>query len=285
MCPIGRDPADTAEPVFPRTASSGVEGLDQILGGGFLRDDMNLVQGAAGTGKTTLALQFLRAGVRAGEPGLFITLSQSRAGLENIARSHGWPLEGVAVHELSPAGIAGPPAPQTVLHTADVELGELAHGIREAVERGRPRRAVFDSFGTLRVLAGSPHRYRAEIVALRQLLIDNHCTALFLGDRPAEADPAGMPPEVEFQALAASVIQLEQAPPDYGEVRRRARIVKVRGLPHLGGYHNFRIHTGGLEVYPRLSGYDKAEYDAFKTVKSGIDELDKLLGGGLEQGT
>src|SRR5439155_11442064 len=107
-----------------------------------------LVQGTAGTGKTTLALQFLRAGVRAGEPGLFITLSQSRTGLEKITRSHGWSLDGVAVHELSPAGIVGPPAPQTVLHTADVELGEVAHGIREAVERVKPRRAVFDSLGT-----------------------------------------------------------------------------------------------------------------------------------------
>src|SRR3954447_23165997 len=175
-----------AELEYPPQASSGIEGLDELLRGGFPRDDLHLITGDAGSGKTTLALQFLWSGLQAGEPGLFITLAQSAKGLARIARSHGRFLDGIAVHELSPMGVAVRPDPQTVLHTADVELGEVTRGIREAVERAQPRRAVFDSLGALRVLTGSPHRFQSEILDLCQLLMrGGGCTALFLSD-PAD---------------------------------------------------------------------------------------------------
>ncbi len=285
MWPFTKPMVDELDPEFAATAPSGVDGLDQILGGGFLRGDMHLVQGATGSGKTTLALQFLRAGVRAGEPGLFITLAQSRPILERIARSHGIPLDGIAIHELFPTSIAGPPAPQTVLHTADVELGEVIRGIRETVERVKPQRVVFDSLGTFHQFIGSTHRFRAEIVSLRQLLIGGNCTTIFIGDHPVEGDAIGQTPDNEFHGLAASVVHLDQTSRDYGEVRRRLRVIKVRGLPHRGGYHNFRIRTGGMQAFPRLSPFQTPGYSDFRPVASRIKELDNLLGGGLELGT
>jgi circadian clock protein KaiC len=257
-------------------ASTGVDGFDHILRGGFPRNDMHLVQGGGGTGKTTLALQFLLAGAAAGERVLYVTLSQTKQGLEKIARSHGWTLDRVTVHELSPGSVVEHLAShQTVLHTAEVELGEVTQELRHVVAEVRPRRVVFDSIGVLGLLAGSSTRYHREIVLLRQFLVAAGCTALFLGDTPANS---------ELESLTASVILLEQTAPEYGEVRRRLRVVKMRGVAVRGGYHDFRVRTGGLIVYPRLE-HATNQYNEFRRVASGLPALDKLLGGGLEQGT
>jgi circadian clock protein KaiC len=266
-------------------ASTGIKGLDEILRGGLPRDEMHLVQGGAGTGKTTLGLQFLLAGVNVGESGLYITLSQTKRGLTTIANSHGWSMDGVAVHELSPSGIVETIAShQTVLHTTELELGELTEELRQRVEQVKPRRVVFDSIGVIGLLAGNASRYHREIVALRQFLTGQGCTAIFLGDWPAESVPEG-PANTEFHTIAGSLIHLDQKAPDYGDVRRRLRIIKVRGVPFDSGYHNFRIGKDGIEVYPRLGRYDVGEYTDFLRLESGIPPLDKLLGGGLEQGT
>ncbi|WP_437497425.1 ATPase domain-containing protein [Sorangium sp. So ce1099] len=268
-----------------RQAASGIEGLDSILRGGFPREEMHLVQGASGTGKTTLALQFLMAGAGARESGLYITLAQSRKGLEAIARSHGWSLEGLTVHDLSLDDIAAHlAADQTVLRTADVELGELTRQLRHVVERIQPSRVIFDSIGVIGLLAGSSARYHREIVMLREFLVARGCTALFLGEWPSETNMEG-PLNTEFHSVAASVVHMEHTAPDFGEVRRRLRVIKVRGVDFRSGYHDFRIRTGGLDVYPRLEASPSEEYGEFRRIQSGIESLDRLLGGGLEQGT
>ncbi|WP_437874344.1 ATPase domain-containing protein [Sorangium sp. So ce513] len=273
-----------AEPVDGQ-ASSGIHGLDEILRGGFPRGEMHIVQGAPGTGKTTLALQFLLAGESVGESGLYVTLAQTKRELQAIARSHGWSLEGVVLHELSLDEIAEYlAAEQTVLHTAEVELGELTRRLRRVVEQSRPRRVVLDSIGVLGLLAGSASRYHRKIVALRQFLNRHGCTTLFLREASTEPGPEDAV-SAEFHGLASSVIHLEYRAPDYGEVRRRLRVSKVRGVPFQSGYHDFRIETGGLSVYPRLGVRCSQEYDEFRQVPSGIRPLDDLLGGGLEQGT
>ncbi|WP_434040815.1 MULTISPECIES: ATPase domain-containing protein [Sorangium] len=277
-------PGDHTTSLGERQAASGIEGLDSILHGGFPREEMHLVQGASGTGKTTLALQFLLAGVEVGESGLYITLAQTRRGLEAIARSHGWSLERVTVHDLSPGDLAEDlRADQTVLRTADVELGELTRRLRQVIEQTQPSRVVFDSIGVIGLLAGSSARYHREIVMLRQFLVARGCTALFLGEWPSGAELQD-PPNTEFHTIAASVIHMEQTAPDFGEVRRRLRVLKVRGVPFRSGYHDFRIRTGGLEVYPRLEA-GQGEYAEFQRLESGIASLDQLLGGGLELGT
>lgn len=277
--------SDTTDPGTAQPASSGIKGLDDILRGGFVRDEMHLVEGSSGTGKTTLALQFLLTGVRAGESGLYVTLSQTRTSLENIARSHGWSMDGVTVHEMVPGSLGEHLASQqTVLHTAEVELDELTQELRKLVEQAQPRRVVFDSIGVIGLLAGSSTRYHREIVAVRQFLIGAGCTALFLGDLLPSGDEQGLT-SIEFHSLATSVVHLEQTAPAYGEVRRHLRVIKARGVPIHGGFHDFSIRRGGLEVYPRLGPQNNKEYEDFRPVPSGVAVLDELLGGGLEQGT
>jgi circadian clock protein KaiC len=160
-------------PQLPPQASTGITGLDDILHGGLPREEMHLVQGVTGTGKTTIALNFLMAGAALGEPTLYVTLSQSKLHLERIAISHGWDLAGVSIHELTPGTVAGRiAARQTILPTADVELGELFRELAEVVKRLQPKRAIVDSITILEMLAGSPQRYHREVVTLRQLFVE-----------------------------------------------------------------------------------------------------------------
>ena len=272
-------------PEGPPLAPTGVAGLDTILNGGLPRDEMHLAQGVAGTGKTTLALSFLRDGVMAGEPCVYVTLSQSRQHLDRIARSHGWTLDGITVHEVSPGTLAERVASrQSVFPTADVELTQLFSDLEATVAAVAPRRAVVDSITMIQLLAGSTQRYHREIVTLRQLLVERGCTVLVLADHPAGGE-AGQPPEVIFHPLCGVVLDLSQKPRPYGDVRRQVRVIKARAMPNRGGVHDLKIETGGMVVYPRLGAYSKEEYDRFEVLPSGVEELDRLLGGGLERGT
>jgi circadian clock protein KaiC len=270
---------------FPQVAATGVGGLDSVLRGGFPRDEMHMVQGVAGTGKTTLALHFLREGVRAGERCVYLTLSQSKLHLERIARSHGWKLDGITVHELSPGTVAERVASrQTVLPTVELELEAVFKELEEVVTRVQPQRAVIDSITILQLLAGSVQRYHREVVTLRQLFVERSCTVLALADHPAGAE-SGQAPEVIFHPLCGVVIDLSQQPRAYGDVRRQVRIIKARSLPSNGGVHDLKILHDRMEVYPRLGAYSIPEYDEFALAPCGIGELDEALGGGLEFGT
>jgi circadian clock protein KaiC len=265
--------------------SSGIDGLDSILNGGFPTGGIHLIQGRSGTGKTTLALQFLRAGVDAGERALYLTASQTKQELERIASSHGWSLDGITVHELPPTVVGdGHSLEQTVLHTADVELDELIGELREVVGRIVPRRVVLDSIGPIRLLAGSVARYHREIVRLRHVLAIDGATSLFLAEASTGAGDSDYE-ETPLHGIATSAIHLEQIIPEYGEVRRRLHVAKVRGMAFQGGHHNFEIERGGLVVYARLEPDYVHEYADFRSVPSGIATLDQLLGGGLEHGT
>ena len=268
-----------AQPGSDVRSRSGIQGLDHILRGGFPQGELCLLVGEPGTGKTTLGLQFLLHGLEAGEAALYLTLSQTRRGLEKIARSHEWSLGGIDVCEPLEGGEL-PEAEQTLFHPADVELGEVTEAVREAVERHRPRRAVFDSIAAIRLLADGPLRYRRQLLLLKRLFARHDCTVLFLDDGGAEEAGGG-----EFQSLAHGVIDLQKATPEYGDVRRRLQVTKMRGMPYQEGYHNFRIRAGGLDVYPRLEAPAPTSEAEREVVKSGIDRLDELLGGGLRAGT
>jgi circadian clock protein KaiC len=272
-------------PEAPPCASTGIAGLDAILKGGFPREELHLVQGSAGTGKTTMGLQFLIEGVRLGEPALYLTLSQSAPHLLRIARSHGWSLDGITVHELAPATLAERiAAKQSILPTAEVKLEEAFRELVELVQRVSPRRAVIDSLTILQLIAGGTERYHREVVNLRQLFFEHGCTVLALADHPALVDE-GQAPEVMFHPLSGCVINLDQESRVYGDARRRLRVIKARGVANEAGVHDLRIVSGGMQVYQRLGAYtepDLAEHRLLPTQAAG---LDALLGGGLYTGT
>lgn len=260
---------------------TGIAGLDEILGGGLPPRRLYLIQGEPGSGKTTLALQFLLAGAEAGEKVLYISLSETREEVEEVARSHGWSLDKVEIVELSAIDQQlSATAQNTLFHASEVELTETTSMLLNAVDRVQPRRVAFDSLSELRLLSQTPLRYRRQILAFKQYFAGRNCTTLLLDDSSHERADA------HVLSLAHGVLVLEQLSPEYGGERRRLNVRKVRGTTYMGGNHDFVIERGGLTVFPRLvaSEHHPGTFSA-ENVPSGIDGLDALLGGGLSRGT
>lgn len=269
-----------SHPEDPARISTGNAGLDDILMGGLDADRMYLYEGRPGTGKTTIALQFLLDGVRHGERVLYISLSETRRELELVARRHGWTLDGIDVFELAPPeDVLDPERELTVLHPAEVELSETTKLIFEKVEALNPTRLVVDSLSELRLLAQGSLRYRRQILALKHFFTTRQCTVVLLDDLTAHEN------DLQLHSISHGVLLLEQLAIEYGAERRRLRVVKMRGIDFRGGYHDFKIEKGGLSVYPRLIAAEHHSTFAGTFTPSGNAQLDSLLGGGLERGT
>ena len=260
-------------------ARTGVAGLDDILGGGLPTNHLYLLDGDPGTGKTTLALQFLLEGVAKGERGLYVTLSESAAELKAVANSHGWSLDGVEIFELSKENALDIEEGYTIFHPAEVELQQTVDEVLKVVERYNPTRIAFDSLSEMRLLAREPLRFRRQILALKQFFSGRDCTVILLDDKTA---PEG---DLQLHSLAHGVIMLEHVALEYGSERRRLQVTKVRGIKFRGGFHDFRILTGGIEVYPRVLQDEPRVAVTGDSLLSGSRELDSLLGGGLTCGT
>ncbi len=261
-------------------ASTGIEGLDEVLHGGFIPRRLYLVDGNPGAGKTTLALQFLMEGVRANEKCFYVTLSETKQELEAGAESHGWSLEGVEILEIiADEQVFESEEQLTMLPPSEIELSETTRKIIAAVERMAPARMVLDSLSELRLLAQSSLRYRRQILALKQFFIGRRCTVLMLDDRTAEG------PDLQLHSVAHGVVALDSHAPPYGQVRRELQVRKFRGSDFVSGFHNYAIRRGGITVFPRLvAAHHQAPFER-EVIASGVSALDMLLGGGVERGT
>jgi circadian clock protein KaiC len=262
-------------------ASTGIAGLDEILGGGWARNRMHLLEGSPGTGKTTIALQFLLAGAAGGERGLYISLAETEYELRDGARSHGWDIGGgIEIFELvPPESVLDPDQHQSLLYSSDLELGEAIQRVFAAMQRVKPSRVVIDSLSEIRLLAQSPLRYRRQILALKHYFAQHKSTVLMLDDLTGETNDRAV------HSIAHSVTQLEQLAPVYGAERRRLRVWKCRGQSFRGGYHDYTIDAGGVEVFPRLVAAEQSKGFSGEVLKSDVAELDQLLGGGLPTGS
>jgi circadian clock protein KaiC len=264
-----------------RPVSSGSAALDYILKGGYASNRVHLIEGEPGSGKTTLGLQFLLEGVSQGEKCLYITLSESRDELLHVASTHGWDLSGLDIFELVPPELSlDTEREQSIVYASDLELGETVQMVMEEVERVAPARIVFDSLSEIRLLAQGPLRFRRQVMALKHYFAKHLCTVLFLDDLTQTEN------DLSLHSLAHGVVRLDQVAVSYGSERRRLRVFKMRARAFRGGFHDFAIRKGGLEIFPRLvaSSYPETGVEE-RVATSGIDELDKLSGGGLDYGT
>ncbi|HVL29300.1 MAG TPA: ATPase domain-containing protein [Sphingomicrobium sp.] len=261
--------------------STGSPGLDYILAGGYAAQRIHLLEGTPGAGKTTLGLQFLLDGRDAGETCLYITLSESKDELMHVAATHNWSLDGIEIFELVPPELSlDQEREQSIVYASDLELGETVQMVKMEIERVGPQRVVFDSLSEIRLLAQGALRFRRQVLALKHFLAQHGCTALFLDDLTETVD------DLSLHSLSHGVVRLEQIALNYGAERRRLRVHKMRARRFHGGYHDFIIRKGGLEIFPRLVAGDHPDSgDEDKVASSGIPALDDLVGGGIDYGT
>jgi len=260
--------------------ATGIAGLDDILGGGLTRNHLYLLEGDPGTGKTTIAMQFLMEGASRGQKGLYFTLSESKTELLEIAQSHGWSLEGIEIFESGPdASHLKPESQYTVFNPSEIELSDTTNAVLSEVERLNPDRVVFDSLSELRLLARDSLRYRRQILGLKHYFSGRKCTVLLLDDRTSEGH------DLQLQSIAHGVIMMESVEREYGIKRRRLEVKKLRGAQFREGFHDYCIKRGGVEVYPRLVASEHLLEMRPTQLKSGVVALDTLLGGGLDSGT
>ena len=259
---------------------TGITGLDNILSGGLTPNRLYLVEGDPGSGKTTLALQFLLAGIRRGESCMFVTLSESKEELCASAESHGWNLDGINILEIiASEDSLKQDSRYTMYHPSEVELGETIKTVLAEAERIKPARLVFDSLSELRLLAENPLRYRRQILAFKQYFARRQSTVLLIDDK------SGQERDMHLHSLAHGVISLDRKTAEYGSMRRRLQVSKLRGRAFSEGFHDYIIRRGGIELFPRLVAAAHRTPYQHQDIKSGLDTLDALLGGGLAKGT
>lgn len=266
----------------PAVVSTGITGLDEILRGGLPASNLYILQGAPGSGKTTAALQFLRAGVEAGESCIYVTLSQTSAELQSIAMSHGWSLDGIHIEELSVSGALNEADDQSIFLTADLRLDETRKAIEAAIEKHKPRRLVYDSLLEIRLITGDTPRFRRELLGFKAFLAKQDVVALLLDTQTPGVERSGE----EVEGLAHGVVRLNKSLEEYGGARRRIEVSKMRGVPVADGYHDMAIREGeGVVVFPRIMPITSPETTKPQLIKSGVAELDEMFGGGQEAGT
>ena len=271
--------SDGSAPTPKPMARLGIPGLDEVLHGGVPAHHVYLIDGTPGTGKTTLALQFLLEGVRQKERTLYVALSETAEELRTVARSHGFEsmLQEIEVFEL--ANVAPPREDYSLFHPSEVELHGTMDALYAAIDRVKPQRAALDSLSEMRLLARDPLRYRRQMLALKQFFVGRECTVLLLDDKTSPE------PDLQLHSLVHGVIELEHVALEYGAERRRLQVRKLRGKAFRGGFHDFRIKQGGISVFPRISSTPTDTKLRDEVHTSGSSQLDALLGGGVHCGT
>jgi circadian clock protein KaiC len=258
---------------------TGLPGLDEVLHGGLISERAYLVRGGPGTGKTTLGLHFLAAGVANGEAALLITLESSESQLRRDAESQRLDLTGIHFLDLSPTReFFAENQSYDIFSAGDVERDPTTQQIIHTIQELRPTRVFVDAVTTLRYLAPDAFQFRKQARSFIRYLVEHGATVLM------SSEPTSTVPDDDLRFMSDGIIDLEISRP-HGVLRRTLAVAKFRGSDFQGGPHSIRLTAAGMEVYPRLVPGDHTRPFEADLITSGIPEFDEMLGGGIERGT
>ncbi len=271
-----------------RRASTGISGLDEITHGGLPEGEIYLVNGAPGTGKTILGLNFLEAGVQAGEKVLCITLCQRLESLEQMAASVGTDTRGMIFEEFTTAQAIETTVgqQQTVFDTSEIELEETMTHFTQVIEAVQPQRVLFDGISYLRILAHDIIVYRRNLLLLQDYLCNRNITVLLTNVQEVVSG------DHELVSIVHGIITLSKLTTNYGQEYRHIQLSKMRGSGFHSGIHDMEITDQGMKVYPLPNQSCDFLIDIYSSyqvshqpISSGVESFDKLLGGSLLTGT
>ena len=258
--------------LFPRI-STGDRQTDEILGGGFPANSINIIMGQPGTGKTIFAERLVFHNATGDRPVLYLTtLSEPMSKVVSYAQR----LDFVDINKIGD---------QITYDDLGPELSRggpaaLVPYVMDAIKRLSPSLIVIDSFKAVHDLATSTQEMRSVVSELAGALSASEVTAFLIGEY-SHADSESHP---EF-AVADSIVQLERYPLSARD-ERFLRVLKLRGSNYQEGQHAFTITSDGLKVFPRLVTPDFTDYRPnLKRLTTGVPGLDDVLGGGVWSGT
>jgi circadian clock protein KaiC len=252
--------------------STGIAGLDDVLGGGLIPRRSYMVSGDPGTGKTILGLHFLTGGDGAA---LYVNLEEPAADIEQNAAAVGIDTAAITFLDLSPGAEVFTEEQGYDLFVPDeVEGPSLRSAIVEAVEETEPTRMFIDPLSELQHLAPDSYQLRQQVSSLLRFLREQGVTLVFTSQATIDV------PDDDLQYLSDGTFELTNA-----EAGRRLRVSKFRGSNTRSGDHTVRITDEGLAVYPVLVPDGHAVEFEYETVSAGIPEVNQLLGGGLDRGS
>ena len=255
--------------------STGVSGFDELLHGGLVAGRSYLVRGPPGSGKTVLGYHFLTDGVARGERALFVNLEEDEADARANAASLDLDLADVDVLDLSPSSqFFAEDRSYSVFASDEVEGDDFTGRIADRVAEREPDRVFVDPVTQFRYLTGDDYQFRKQVISFMRFLEEQDATVMFTSQGGADAS------DLDLQFMSDGILEL-----GHDGDTRRVSVPKFRGSDKQSGDHGLAIRGDGLHVYPQLvPGDHRSEFET-EAIGSGVDELDALLGGGIERGT
>ena len=255
--------------------STGVPGVDDVLGGGYLPETATLVRGPPGSGKSIFSLHFLAAGIDAGDTALYVNLGEPENYIRDTARAFGFDIDALNFLNLSASGdqFQGGET-YTLFESGEVETPSLVESIRTEVQDLEPDYVVVDPVTEFRYLAPDDHQFRSQILGLVNFLKNEGATVVLTSQAAASM------PDDDLQFLVDAVINLGEGPDHL-----TLQVSKFRGSSVKSGAHTLQITDDGMRVWPRLDPNNHGREHTSAKLSSGVPELDSLLSGGLTTGT
>ncbi|WP_302082743.1 ATPase domain-containing protein [Salinibaculum rarum] len=256
--------------------TSGISGLDEVLRGGFVSGRMYLVCGDPGTGKTLLGMHFLEAGIENDETVLCIHGEESRDEILMNGARVGINLDTVQFLDLGPnSEFFTEDRNYDLVEPGAVERDRYTEEIHDAIRDINPDRVVLDPITQLRYIETNEHQFRKRILSFMRFLKERNTTVIGTATLSKDTEY-----QTEMRSLSDGVVRLSHT--DRG---RRLRVAKHRGFGQHDGSHGLAIRNDGVEVFPSLVPEQLDSSWETRHIRSGLDNLDDLLGGGLERGT